>query len=338
MVSPISRYVVLTVVILLAFSGCGKGCGKKEGGVGVQSFALIPSDNNVVVGLDWKKLSASPFGDKMQKNVPPEALPLLKEISGVLLALNVDGMKKDAKNFVAVVSGKLDSAALVAQMTEQVKKDGGTVQNQEYEGYKIYSSSKEPQVGLTFVEGKGVVGNVEAVKKVIDLSKNKGDSIEKNQAVMDLIKSVDQNKMLWAVGLIPEGATPPGAASNPADPMSSFSGLKAMDLSVDYIGDLTLDLGIIAKEEAQAQQVMTMANSYKALFGASLGQKDPSVGKVFEGLNIIQTGNRVVISLKLDKATVDEISKKAEQPPAPAAGSGSDTVPSPGPDAAPSGI
>lgn len=310
----LTRFVGLVLVTTLVLAGCGKGCAKKEVKLpGAETLALIPADNNFVIGIDWKKLSESPLGENMEKQIPSEATPFLKEISGVIMGFNIKGVQNKQKDFVAIVSGKLDSAKILAQITEQVEEEGGTVSDETYDGIKIYLSSKDPQMGMAFVGDQGVIGNKGAIKKVIDLTKKKGNSIEKNQALMDLIKTVDHNKMLWAVGLIPEGMIPSSQPGGPASPTSSFSGLKALDFSVDYKGDLSLDLGIIAQEEGQAQQMVTMANSYKALFGTSFAQKDPNVGKIFNSITIDQDGNRVAISLKLDKDTVEEISKKAQQ-------------------------
>jgi hypothetical protein len=157
------------------------------------------------------------------------------------------------------------------------------------------------------------VGDKENVKKAIDLSKNKGDSVEKDSGLMDLMKSVDTGKMLWAVALIPPGVMPvtPDAEASPA---AVFSHIKAIDLALDMAKDLTLDLGIIATTPADAQQMQTMANSYKTLFGTSLAQKNPDLGKAFDQININLNGARVALSLKLDQATVEQLSKEAAEP------------------------
>jgi hypothetical protein len=60
-----------------------------------------------------------------------------------------------------------------------------------------------------------------------------------------------------------------------------------------------------------------MANSYKSLFGSSLAAKNPNLGKVINQLNIGLEGTRVALNLKLDEATVQELSKQAEAPPVP---------------------
>jgi hypothetical protein len=105
--------------------------------------------------------------------------------------------------------------------------------------------------------------------------------------------------------------------------MGALAGLKAIDLSLDFSDNLVFDLGVITGGKDNAQQLMTMANSYKTLFGTSLAMKDPTLGKVLNGLIIDAKDERVNLSLKIDKATVEELAKKAAE-----------KQPMPGPDAA----
>lgn len=310
-----SRLTLAFLMTTLALASCGKGCGK--GGIGggneaakKEAFELIPSDSNVLLGVDWKKVQTSPLGPKMQEGVPADVQPYLKDIDGVLLGMKIDGAERDAKEFVGIISGKLDEATLLKQLTLQAEKNGTTVQEQVYEGVKIHSSAKEPTFGTAFVDGLGLFGKVDTLKKSIDLSKKKGDSIEKNAPMMDLIKGVDKSKMIWAVASIPAGTIPAGGAGNP---MASLSSVKAIDLALDYAKELTLDLGIFAATKEDAQQMMTMANSYKTLFGASLASKSPELGKILSSLSIDAKESKVVLTLKLDQATVEELANKAKQ-------------------------
>lgn len=307
----ISRWTFAILFTTLALAGCGKGCGKGGGEAAKkQSFELIPADSNVLIGIDWKKVQASPLGPKMTEGVPANVQPYLKDIDGVVLAMKIQGMERDAKEFIGVVSGKLDPNALQAQLAEHAQKSGTTVQEQVYEGVKIHSTAKEPDFGTAFVGGTAIFGKIETLKKSIDLSNKKGESIEKNAPMMDLVKGVDKGKMVWAVASIPEGSIPAGGAGNP---MASLSSVKAVDLAVDYSKELTVDLGIFAATKEDAQQMMTMANSYKTLFGASLASKSPELGKILSALAIDAKETKVVLTLKLDQATVDDLANKAKQ-------------------------
>ncbi|HKY64493.1 MAG TPA: hypothetical protein VJR29_13885 [bacterium] len=306
-----SRFTLAILMLTVALAGCGKGCRKEAGEAAKkETFTLIPADSNVLIGVDWKKLQASPLGPKMTEGVPADVQPYLKDIDGLVLAMKIQGMERDAKDFLGIVNGKLDPAALQAQLTQHAEKTGTTVQEQTYEGVKIQSTAKEPDFGTAFVEGTAMFGKIETLKKAIDPSKKKGDSIEKNAAIMDLVKGVDKGKMLWAVAAIPEGSIPAGGAGNP---MASLSSVKAVDLALDYAKELTVDLGIFAASKEDAQQMMTMANSYKTLFGASLASKSPELGKILSSLSIDAKESKVVLALKLDQATVEELANKAKQ-------------------------
>ena len=309
-VMRLSRLTFGILLMALALAGCGKGCKKlEEPAAKKESLSLIPVDSNVVIGVDWKRVQASPLGPKLNEGVPANVQPFVKDVDGVLLGMKIEGAEKDAKDFVGVINGKLDSAALLTQITEQAQKTGTTVQEQVYEGVKIYTTAKEPTFGTAFVSGLALFGKVDSMKRAIDLSNKKGDSIEKNPVMMDLIKGVDKSKMLWAVGSIPPGVVPAGGAG----PMASLSSVKAVDLAIDYTTELTVELGILAATKEDAQQMMTMANSYKTLFGASLASKSPELGKILSSLSIDAKENKVVLALKLDQATVDELANKAKQ-------------------------
>jgi hypothetical protein len=58
------------------------------------------------------------------------------------------------------------------------------------------------------------------------------------------------------------------------------------------------------------------------LFGGSLAAKNPNLGKALTQLNITAEGPRVALALKLDEATVRQLSEQADAagaPPAPVA-------------------
>ncbi|MCE9625330.1 MAG: hypothetical protein K8R69_07770 [Deltaproteobacteria bacterium] len=307
------RYIAVAFVAGLSLAGCGKGCGKQGGGGSQQeSLSLIPVDSNIVVGMNWKKIQASPMGAKMMEGVPAEAQPFLKDVDGMTLGMKIEGVERDAKDFVGIVNGKLDSAALIKQMTDQAQKTGTTMNEEDYEGVKIYSTAKEPTFGVAMVGQQAIFGKKDTVKRSLDLAKKKGDSVEKNKAVMDLIGGVDKGKMLWAVAKIPEGMIPAGAGGGMGNPMSALSSVKAIDLGIDYNENLNIDLGVITGTKEDAQQMMTMANSYKTLFGASLASKSPELGKILGALSIDAKENKVLLALKLDKATVEDLAAKAK--------------------------
>jgi len=321
------RWMAFFAVAVVALSGCGKGCGSKGGGTSQGALELIPAQSNVVVSLNWKKLMASPLGPKLQEGIPADMKAFTQDIDGMTVGLNVKGPSQDP-DFVTVISSKIDSAKVIDQITEEAKKEGGSLNTEDYEGVKIYSSTKDQNVGGALLGDKALVGKKEYLKKAIDLSKGKGDSVQKNKAVSDLIGGVDKGKMVWAVGTIPPGVIPSGGdAGGPGNPMAALSSLKAVDLAIDYTDNLTLDLGVVAGSADDDKQIETMANSYKTLFGASMAQKDPSLGKVMNGLTIAANKERVVLSLKLDKATVDDLAAKAGKSGPPGMGAMGDTPP-----------
>ena len=298
---------IFALILVAVLSGCGKGCGKQ--GAGAEALSLIPASSNAVIGLNWKKLQSSPLGEKIKKDIPKEYAPLLQEIEAITIGIKTQGMGEKDPDPLIVISGKLDQAKIIASFENEAKKHGDNVTKTDYQGVTIYSGTQKPEVAVAFVSEKGLAGRPDLIKQAIDLSKGKGESIEKNKEVMELISNIDRSKMLWAVATIPPGMVPSDAAE-PGNPMAMLSALKAMDLAIDYADNLTIDLGVVASSAEDAKQIETMANSYKTLFGGSMAQKDPTLGKVLNALTIQASDKRVKVSLKLDKTTVDEITQK----------------------------
>lgn len=326
------KNIIVVLMLVVGLSACGKACGKKLGmAPETSALKLIPSGQNLLLGLDWKKLEASPVGQKIQPKLPAEAAPLLKDIQSFTLGMKIPGMGQEPKELVGIISGQLDEAKMVAAFNETAQKEGQQITTEEYDGIKIYSSSKEPSMGIAFVARNGVMGDKVNIKKVIDLSKGKGDSVEKDTALMDLLKGVDTSRMLWAVAIVPEGTMPSGPEAQ-AGPMGAFSQIKAVDVALDIAKGLILDVGLIAGTPEAAQQMQTMANSYKTLFGSSLAAKNPSLGKAFNNLTIGVNGPRVSLNLKLDETTVQDLSQQAESaaPPAPGVPTAPDAPMAPG--------
>lgn len=326
------RFLVFSFIAMIALTGCGKGCLKKGAKLPKEEkevLNLIPSGKNILIGLNWQKLQGSPLGDKFKEKIPPEISPLFQDIQTVTLGFTIKGMGQQPDDVVGIVRGKIDPAKFLAELKSQAQKEGTEVTSEDYQGVQIHTSPKDPSLGLAFVGDKAVVGNKSGVKQVIDLSKGQGASVEQDKNLMDLLGAVDTGKMLWAVAIVPEGVVPAGGAGGPGNPMGALAGIKALDLAMDMGKDLSLDLGIIAGTPEDAKQMETMANSYKTLFGTSLAQKDPNMGKILNNLTIGVEGNRVALGLLVDEATVEELSKKAAGPGAPGEPEGMDTPEAP---------
>jgi hypothetical protein len=315
-----ARLVIVAFAVGLALSACGKGCGSQSSAKS-ESLQLIPVDSNVLIGINWKKVQASPLGAKIKEEMsrsgaPADIEPLLRDVDPVLIGLNVTPASRDPQSAVIVMGGKIDTAAMLKQMNDQEAKTGSTLKEEDYQGVKVYTSAAKPDFSVAFLDGQTLMGMSGSVKKAIDLSKGQGDSIKKNKAVMDVADGLDKGKMLWAVGLIPPGAIPAGNAANGGNPLSSLSSAKSVDLTLDYNENLALDLGIAAATKEDAQQMMTTANSYKTVLGGTLASKSPEMGKVLSGLSIDAKENKLLVALKLDQATVEELTKAKEKAPA----------------------
>ncbi len=299
----------------LSLAACGKGCFQKSGPR--DSFALIPSDTNAVMGMNWKKVQTSPLGPKMLEGMKETRNLLQDKDIDVVIGFKVQGSNQQPVA-VGVATGNLEPSAVIDEMKRQAEKASTTLENETYEDTKIYYTAKDPSFGLAMLGNQAIFGTKDVVKRSLDLDKKKGESLLQNKPMMDLVGTIDRNKMLWAVGKVPDGLAPTAPAGT-ANPMEALSSVKAFDLTVDYQQDLAIDLGLTTPSEEEAKKIVSVVDGLKMLFGGFMSAQKPELGKFVSTLPMTVKGNKAVLALKLDKATMDKLEAESKQVPAPAA-------------------
>ncbi len=302
------RLTPLLLLTLLVFAGCEKGCAKKVAEDEV--FRFIPADHNVLLGMNWQKVKASPLAEKIMKDIPPSMKPVLEEINGVVIAMKIEEVNQEGRKFIGVTKGKSNPEKVVAGISKIAEEKGTKLTMEDYQGYKVYSSPLDGNFVLGVVGNQILFGSKEKVQNAIDVSNHKADAILKSQGMMKQLQTVDQNKMIWAVALIPEK---PEAEADKGAAARGLSSIKAIDFMLDFDKVFLADLGVLAKSKEDAQQMTAMANSYRALFGSSLGKQNPAVGKLLESLKIENAEDRVKLSIQVDQETLEMISKKIQE-------------------------
>jgi hypothetical protein len=271
---------------------------------------FIPSDHNVLVGVNWQKVKASPLAEKIMKDVPDNMKPLLEEIHGVTIGMKINEMNEEGRKFIGVTAGKTQPAKVIDEIKRLAEEKGTKLNLEEYEGNKIYSSALDGDFVLAVVGNQILFGSKEKVQNGMDIFNHKGDSVLKNEKLMNLSKGVDQTKMLWALALLPE-KTDSDTETMPTP--QGLSAVRAIDFTLDFDKVFFADLGVLTKTKEDAQQMTAMATSYKTLFGSSVGKQNPAIGKLLESLKIKNTEARVEISLQIDQETLEMISKKVQE-------------------------
>lgn len=306
----ISRFILVLFSIFLLTS-CGKGC-QKGGSLKGASDPLnfIPANNNLLVSVNWKKLIAAPFYNDLSQKIPPEAKELTSHLDSMLIAVNVHGGAEPPAGLM-IFTGSLEEKKVLPILEADAKKEGKEIKKETFENQTIYLSPKDPNIGLAFISNSQLLaGQLSSLKEALTLISKGGDSIRSNKDLVDLFTHRDTNKLIWGAATIP-----PSVGQNPGqNPMSNtLQGLKAFSLTVDYDKDLAIELTGNAQDNAQAQNLANLMNSYKTIFGASLSSKDPALGQAIQGMQINNQDASLKVSLKLPRQVVEKMSKDLKE-------------------------
>ena len=238
----------------------GTGCTKTSGsGAAKEDMQLAPKETDVVFMANFTRLRNTDMWKKAVELRDSDA-NTKKDYDDFVKKCELDPFKQidsifvgfpqtvgESKEFVAVLRGTFNEQKLVECAKEQAKKDGADVTATDYNGHKLYSSTKQGQAYASFLDGKTVVlAGKEWIKKAIDLASKKeaGASAKDNEALNVLLKRANTNAGLWGAGLVPQ-TTRDQLKANPqtavAGSMKDVFG--SIDFQKGFLAELNVDLG-----------------------------------------------------------------------------------------------
>jgi hypothetical protein len=320
------RFAVFGIVVslvLVSFVACGKKAeGPGAGAAGTEALLkLLPKNVQGVVVVDVHRIITMPFADKAikedknqakyQEFIKATGIDPQKDIYGLAVALagQAEGapMKQEA---AVVIALKYDKDLLLAM----IKKAGAEIKEETYEGIVVYSGVKaepgKPPVSAAFLDASTVVaGSDGVVRQVIDVFAKKGESVLKNDVLAAIIKTANNDAMVWSVFAIPEEAAKKLAQSNPM--MSSLEGMKAVTLFFDY-RDKTflLEIRMQGGDQVKNKQLADMLTGLKAL-GAGAAAKNPDVGDLLNRIEVSSGVDFVKIAAGLPEDVLERLTKSA---------------------------
>lgn len=309
--------------VIALFTACGKGCQKGGPSAGqVDPLSIIPAGNNLLIGINWKKLTGTSFFQEASKDMPAEAKEISKDVSDAVIAISMRGNPAQPPSGLAIVSGNFDEKKILGLIEEAAKKQGTTeVKKESIEGKTVYLSSKDPNIGMVFLSPtQAAWGQIATLKESLALLNKKGESVSSNKELISLYNQRDANKLLWGAAILPP--PPAGQAPQAGDPMAALQGLKGFSVGIDYNNkDLSIDWTGNTQDSTQAQNLVNMVNSYKTIFGATLATQQPALGQVIQGAQITNQDKNITISLKLSDEVLKQLSQKMNEktPAAPGA-------------------
>jgi hypothetical protein len=260
----------LVVGSIGVFGGC-QSCSKTSGtGAAKEDMQLVPKEADVVFMANlarmrntamWRKMLDLRDQDAQTKKDYDEfvqkcQLDPLKQIDSVFVAFpqGVD----QSKEFAAILRGTFNEQKLAECAKEQAKKDGQELQVSDYNGKKLYTSSKQGQAFAVFLDSKTVaLAGKEWVKKVVDLSAGKkeaGASAKENEPLNALLKRAKTSDGIWGAGLVPQ-STRDQLKNDPH--LSAAGSMKNVFGSIDFQNGLAVEINVDLGNDQDASDLAT---------------------------------------------------------------------------------
>jgi len=313
-----SKLLVLLLLSTFALVSCAKSCKKQSDSqtASLDLYQYVPSSQNVVVEMDWKKITQVPVLAEMMKDLPPEVKASNEGMQKVILSFHSSPEAQANNEDLMLAQGQFEESKIETMLGEMAKRVGAELKKESYGKYQLNFSIKDSQTAFCLVNSHLMLwGEVPVVKRSLDLIEGKGESIAKNKDLLNSLKSLtQQNQILKAAALLKASEQPAAPNSNTNsqayDPLASLQSLHSFSLEVLYQKDLSFFWKGQTSDPAQAQNIMNLLNGYKAIYAASLGQKDPQTASLLNSVKINQQAKNLEIQFQVPESALIEASQK----------------------------
>lgn len=278
-----------------------------------KGLSFLPKESTFLFSANMTKLAATEFYNKVREE--PEALEKYNEFvqkTGIdpekhleRIIFSIPPDVAESRGFAVAAFGTFDREKILTAIKEEEEVETST-----YEGLEIYTfPAEEEPICMSFLaEGCIAFGCPETIKKMIELSQGKGESIEDNAEMMELLKDVNQEDMFWGVGLLPE-ALRQKAMANPMT--KSFASLRSVILSMNAEKGFDFYLMSRSDEEEDAKLLADAFKGFIALGKMGAGEK-PDLLEALDNIKVDVKKNAVTISMHLSEDLMEKLGKEVQ--------------------------
>jgi hypothetical protein len=308
----------LARLLLCALSlGVAVGCGGKAGIS--DPMKLAPADSRLLVQVNVARLRQTQFKDRLlalrdrseglkkkwDKLVQKSGLDPMRDIDTVMLAMPYQGEAKGESGEAAiVVMGRFNQPAIIGWFKEAA---GQAYKETKHGNRTIHSNANGNY--MSFINSTtGVVGDLNQVKKILDLADGKGQSAAQTPKLVELKNRVTGNQTAWGVVSVPEEVS-----KRAKDSDSPFKAVVAIVASVDFAAGMELDFRADCSDDNEAKSLTDKFNNLvkelleSPMFG-SLG-----LGGIVSELKGTQEGKVFRVRGNLPQQKVEDLIKKVEE-------------------------
>jgi hypothetical protein len=299
-------------------------------------LSLLPKDAGFVVVVDMKKVVDTKYYNKFkQDEIKLDDYNEFIEKTGVdpekdldKVALSLSEIEDDA-DFVLIATGRFDKEKILSSIREEAKvfedeyqgktlyqitdrhvkyEDEGEIEEEEAEVKRKY---KKDEVTLSFLDSDIVaISNSDLIKNTVDLYQGKGESIENNQVLMEVMKEIDQDDMVWGAGVVPEKVKKMPPTGHPIANVAAT--IKSIVFSIDLQKELDAFLKIKSDCKENVKNITDALNGFLAL-GRMNYAEQPKYMELLEGILIEGTEDMVSVSMHMSEEMLDWLSEEIDK-------------------------
>jgi hypothetical protein len=272
---------------------------------------ILPADARFVMGIDVKRLTASPFYKK-QAGLRPDAFRDLEARTGVNPERDVDtllvaGGAQDQG--LALLVGTFDRARL-ARAIETEKK--GHVTWKDVQGTTVYlfNEGQKGAGAAAFLDDRRlVVGSASAVETAVAAKVQGGVGLKANVALSALLERVKPGSTFWMVGDQTLLANLPKSMPMGGDSTVTLPSLRSVVVTGDLEPVVSVAVTGDAADEAGAKNLADVVRGFVAIMSMQGSQK-PEFKQLASAVSVTTEANRVQLNARIPYELIDALTPK----------------------------
>ena len=283
---------------------------------------VLPADTRFVVGIDVRRLIASPLYAKHASRGPvrPEAFADLEAKTGLNPERDVDQLviagggraasgSRDAG--IVLVSGRFDRYKLSRAM-ETTRKD---VTWKDHQGTTVYlfGEGRKGAAAAAFLDDDTLVlGSQKAVEETVASRAGGKAPLRSNAPLMALLERVKPGSTFWMVGdqsllaNLPKAIPAPGGSDGSS---LQLPALQALVVTGDLDPQVTLEITADAADATAAKSLADVVRGLTAL-AALQGNQKPELRELASAVSVTTEANQVHVNARIPHALLDSLQPK----------------------------
>lgn len=279
-----------------------------------EALSYIPSDYQVVFGMNVKRFVASSVFEKFQAQHGQEIGQDLQEF----ITLTGVDPTRDVSYLLAAghsVQGRKGSGAAIAignfnneGIASYIKTKAVPIEL-DYEGVHVMmipeQNGNRLEKGVAFISSSEVaLGDLDSLKAIADVRAGRRPGIETNPVVGPLLQTMDDKQMFWFAG---------DAASILAKAPTNTPLGGSISSILNVVGTLNLDEAVVGRITAttkdldSAQKLADVVRGFKALGQLAAGDQNPDISALLNGVTITQNDTKVGLDLNFSYDLLEKL-------------------------------